>query len=47
MILFELADDVVDGELIYWLGSTEVLGNDKEHQNQIYEQLDAELVFNL
>jgi len=49
MIEFELDEDHShDGaRAVYWLGLTHITGEDEEHIDEIYEQLDAELAFNL
>lgn len=47
MVVFKMEEDEVDGETIWYLAWTSVNKEDKVHSNQIYEQLDAELVFNL
>lgn len=44
MITFEFTDDTVDGRVIWFLGTTQVVGVDKQHQSEIYEQLDAQTV---
>ena len=51
MIIFEFDCEThnSDGSLktrsVYWLGTTDVQGEDTEHKDEIYEQLDAELAF--
>ena len=51
MIIFEFDTEThdSDGALktrpVYWLGSTMTTGYDKEHSNEIYEQLDCEQAF--
>ena len=51
MIIFEFDQEThnSDGTLkprpIHWLGSTITTGYDKEHSDEIYEQLDCEQVF--
>lgn len=48
MIIFEFATDTGDsGRLTYWLGCTSVTAEDKKHIDEIYEQLEAELGYNL
>ncbi len=51
MIIFNFDDEThnSNGTLkvrpVYWIGGTEVVGEDEEHQDEIYEQLDSELAF--
>jgi hypothetical protein len=51
MIVFEFsyethnADGTLKSRPVYWIGCTEVTGEDKEHEDEIIEQLDAEQVF--
>ncbi len=47
MIIFEFTDDISNGRVIYWLGGTICTGADKQHESEIYEQLDAELAFSI
>jgi len=47
MIIFEFNDDSSENREVWWLGGTTVTGVDKPHVDEIYEQLDAELAFNL
>ena len=47
MIIFTYNEDIVNDKPVYWLGSTHCTKKDVEHESQIYEQLDAELTFNL
>ncbi len=46
---FDIETHNSDGSLrsrpVYWLGGTSVTGNDEQHNDEIYEQLDAEQVF--
>lgn len=52
MIIFEFDTEThnSDGSLkdraMYWLGVTHVTLDDEKHLDEIYEQLDAEIVFN-
>jgi hypothetical protein len=52
MIVFEFTDETHnnDGSLkprpVYWLGATFMTGTDKAHEDEIYEQLEANQVFN-
>ena len=39
------SDSTLKARPVYWLGSTFVLGDDKEHTDEIYEQLDCEQAF--
>jgi hypothetical protein len=46
MIVFEFTDEThVDGiqysRILYWIGTTDVVGSDRAHKCEIYEQLDA------
>ena len=43
MIVFEFCEDTSarDGHTVYWLGCTDVTGEDEEHADEIYEQLMA------
>lgn len=48
MIIFEFDTDTGDSrQVIYWFGCTSITKEDKQHTDEIYEQLDAELAFNL
>lgn len=49
MIIFDLESDttVSCDRVVYFLGTTEVVGKDRPHTSEIYEQLDAELAFNI
>jgi len=47
MIVFEFESDTVDNQKLYFLGCTRCVGVDIENEKEIYEQLDAELAFNL
>ncbi len=48
MIILELSEDLGSrNQVVYWLGTTSVTGKDEEHTDEIYQQLDAELIFNL
>lgn len=43
MIVFEFGTDLSkEGRVCYWLGTTECTGLDKQHEDEIYEQLDAQ-----
>lgn len=51
MIIFEFdtetySDGVPYSRTLYWLGCTRITKEDKQHTNEIYEQLDAHQVFN-
>lgn len=48
MIVFEFdtVTSVHRDRVLYWLGTT-CIGVDEKHTEEIYEQLDAEHVFNL
>lgn len=43
MVIFEFEDDLDH----FYISTTNVVGKDKTHEFQIYEQLDAEMAFNL
>ncbi len=45
MIIFEFDTEIVEGcdRILYWVGNMHVEGSDAEHENEIYEQLDAEV----
>lgn len=51
MIIFEFdyethnSDGSLKSRRVYWLGTTSVEGTDSVHEDEIYEQLDAELAF--
>lgn len=45
MVIFELAIDTGHTRDIFWLGSTSIVGNDKEEADNIYEQLTAREAF--
>lgn len=51
MIIYEFDYEThnSDGSLklrpVYWLGCTIVTGTDEQHEDEIYEQLDAEQAF--
>jgi hypothetical protein len=53
MITFEFdyethnSDGSFKDRLIYWLISINVTGGDRAHEDEIYEQLEAEQVFNV
>lgn len=49
MITFTFDTDTIKDRkrVVYWLGTTECVGKDAEHTAEIYEQLDAEIAFNL
>lgn len=42
MIVFEFDTDLVNGIFTWFLGCTDCIGNDKQHSNEIYQQLDAQ-----
>jgi hypothetical protein len=35
-------DGTLKPRVMYWLGTTNVIGEDEEHTDEIYEQLDAQ-----
>jgi hypothetical protein len=41
VIEFEWSDDVVEGQHVWWVGCTQATGQDKVHEKEIMEQLDA------
>lgn len=51
MIVFEFdyethnSDGSLKARPTYWLGSTSVTGADSQHEDEIYEQLEAEVAF--
>ncbi len=53
MIVFEFdnethnSDGTLKPRVMYWLGCTSITGADSRHEDEIYEQLDAELAYNL
>ncbi len=49
MIIFEFDTDIIcdSGRITYWITCTSVTAEDKKHTEEIYEQLDAELGYNL
>ena len=47
MIIFEFDLDSGQNRDIYWIGVTEVTKEDQNHIDEIYEQLDAELAYNI
>jgi hypothetical protein len=42
MVVFEFETQSVDGAIHYWIGTTKCTGEDEEHTNEIYDQLDAQ-----
>jgi hypothetical protein len=43
MIIFDFDAETGSNRTLFWLGCTNCDGEDKEHSDEIYEQLDAEI----
>ena len=44
MIEFEWTDDTVEGKRVYFVGTTRATKQDRKHESEIMEQLDAQWV---